>query len=170
MFQIDHSALPAVSNGCLLDRVSTRTACQIVNFIQNILPLNCDSESHVLAVVFLLSLEEDPELSSVSVRSIVDHAQHIGLSMLHLEVLVVELFSINRGKSLTSLSITVLFDFIKSDSFEALSFFSSAQCSEVLCSFGDDVTEEFEDNLSLDVAIDGDLEEYFRSAHDEFSV
>jgi hypothetical protein len=97
-----------------------------VQLIQNLFALHRYPKGHVLAIELLVRLEEDPEFSSVGVGSTVDHAQHIGLSMLHLEIFIVEFFSINGSESLSCLCVAVLFDFVKGDGFEAFTLLSSA--------------------------------------------
>ena len=88
--------------------------------------------------------------------------------MLDLEVFISELFSVDRFSSsavvvgeVSSLGHEVSDHSVESRFSESESFLSSAESSEVGCSFGDDAVVEFEDDLALWLASDLNIKEDF---------
>jgi len=142
------------------------------NLFDHIHALNHLSEDHVLAIQPLGLGSAQEELGTVGVGSSVSHGQDSGSGVLQLEVLILELVTIDRlasstvsGSEVTSLTHEVGDHSVEAGALESESFLTSAQSTEVLAGLWDHVRSQLHDNLAKRSAISGDFEENTRQTH-----
>merc|ERR1712121_511606 len=109
---------------------------------------------------------------TVGVGSSVSHGQDSGSGVLQLEVLVLELVTIDRlssstvsGSEVSTLAHEVGDDPVEAGALESESFLTSAQSTEVLAGLWNHVRSELHDNLAKRGAIGGYFEENTRQTH-----
>lgn len=151
---------------------STRVATQLLNILDDVLSLNNTTKDDMLAIQPRAGDGSDEELASVGVGSGVGHAQEEGLSVLELEVLVVEALSVDglASSAVVSGEITTLAHELGDDAVEgaalvAKALLASAQGAEVLGSLGDSLVEEFKDNAAKGSTTGGNLKVDTGAAH-----
>jgi len=124
------------------------------------------AEYNVLAIQPLGLGGTQEELTAVGVGASVSHGQDSRSGMLQLEVLVLELVSIDRLSSgsvvvgeVTALAHEVGDDTVEGRSLEPVPLLSGAQGTEVLGGLGDNVLTQLHDNTSNGSTIGGNIEE-----------
>ena len=163
--------MSAINDGHFLFGFAVSTS-EGVHFVDNLLSINNLSEDDMLAVKPGAGDKGDEELGAVGVFAGVGHGEEVGFGVLDLEVLVLKLFSVDglapgsvSFGEVTSLGHELGDDSVEAGSLVAETFFTSAECSEVLSGFGDDISVEFEDDFFGRAATEGDIEENFGSGH-----
>jgi len=138
--------LASVSNHDLLACLTTLRS-KGFNLLDYVHALNDLSENHVLAIQPTGLCCADKELGAIGVGTSVSHGQNTWASVGQLEVLILELISINRlatgsvvGCEITSLAHEIRDNSVKGGSFESKSLFSCTQSPEILCSLWDNVS------------------------------
>jgi len=146
-----------------------RLRAEGLDLFDHIHTLNHLSENHVFAVQPLGLSSAQEELGTVGVGSSVSHGQDSGSGVLQLEVLVLELVTIDglasstvSGSEVTTLTHEVRDDPVEAGALESESFLTSAQSTEVLAGLWNHVRSELHDNLAKWGAIGGNFEENTR--------
>jgi len=143
-----------------------------LDLLDNVHALDDLAEHDVLAVQPLGLGGANEELRAVGVGSSVSHGQDSRSGVLQLEVLILELVTIDRlasstvsGSEVTSLTHEVGDHSVEAGALESESFLTSAQSTEVLAGLWDHVRSQLHDNLAKRSAISGDFEENTRQTH-----
>jgi hypothetical protein len=144
-----------------------------VELVNDVLALDNSSEDDVLAVEPGAGDEGDEELGAVGSGAGVGHGQQVGDIVLLLEVLILELGTVDGLASgavlvgeVTALSHEVGDDAVEGGSLVAKALLSSAESPEVFGGLGHDVVVELEGDLADGFATDRNFEPHFRPAHD----
>jgi hypothetical protein len=160
--------LATLSNDYFLAGLAT-LGSKTFNLSHNFQAFNHIAEHYMLAVQPFGFDGTQKELGSICVGTSICHRQHSGSSVLQLKVLVLELVSIDALSSgsippgeITSLAHEVGDDPVEGGALEGKAFclpLSSAQDTEVLCCFGDNIGTKLHDDSAEGAAISSHVEE-----------
>lgn len=109
----------------------------------------------------------DEELGSIGVGSSVGHGHDTGSGVLEGEVLILKFAAVDGFSTgavvvgeVTTLAHEVRDNPVEATAFVAESLFASAQGTEVLCSLGDDVRSELDDDTANGLSVGGHVKVY----------